>query len=71
MMLQLYLGVPLEKTAGFLRTALIFFTAGIGGNLVSGLHDPYSISLGSNSAVFGFIGEQLLFFLCFFWLYCR
>lgn len=60
MMLQLYLGVPLEKTAGFLRTALVFFTAGIGGNLVSGLHDPYSVSLGSNSAVFGFIGVKIV-----------
>jgi membrane associated rhomboid family serine protease len=60
MMLQLYLGVPLEKTAGFLRTALVFFTAGIGGNLVSGLHDPYSVSLGSNAAVFGFIGVKIV-----------
>lgn len=33
--LQLYLGIKIERTAGFLRIALIYFIAGIGGNLVS------------------------------------
>lgn len=33
--IQLYLGIKIERTAGFLRIALIYFIAGIGGNLVS------------------------------------
>ena len=33
--IQLYLGIKIERTAGFLRIALIYFISGIGGNLVS------------------------------------
>ena len=32
---QLYVGYKIERTAGFLRVALIYLIAGTGGNLVS------------------------------------
>ena len=33
--IQLYLGFKIERTAGFLRVALIYIIAGVGGNLVN------------------------------------
>jgi len=35
MMLQLYIGIKIERTAGWLRVGLIYIISGIGGNLVS------------------------------------
>lgn len=35
MIVQLYVGIKIERTAGFLRVFLIYIIAGTGGNLVS------------------------------------
>lgn len=57
---QVYLGSPIERTIGFLRMFLIYFISGIGGFLVSGLFDPYVVSVGANGAVFGLLGVMLV-----------
>jgi len=57
---QVYLGGPIERTVGFLRMFLIYFISGVGGYLVSGLFDPYVVSVGANPAVFGLLGVMLV-----------
>lgn len=57
---QLYLGTPIERSIGHLRIMLIYFISGIGGYLMSGLFDPYVVSVGSNPAVFGLLGVVLV-----------
>ena len=34
MMIQLYIGIKIERTAGWLRVGLIYYVSGVGGNLV-------------------------------------
>ena len=58
--IQLYIGSPIERSIGFLRIMLIYMISGIGGYLVSGIFDPYVVSVGSNPAVFGLLGVVLV-----------
>ena len=46
MMLQLSLGVQIERVAGSLRTALIYVIAGVGGYLTSAVFSPSIPSVG-------------------------
>jgi len=55
MLVQWVVGTQIERTAGWLRVALIYFTSGIGGYLISGLFDPYVVSVGSDPAIFGLL----------------
>jgi membrane associated rhomboid family serine protease len=54
--IQLVLGIQIERTAGFVRIALIYFISGIGGNLVSAIFIPYQVNGGAAAAVFGLVG---------------
>jgi membrane associated rhomboid family serine protease len=58
--IQLYIGSPIERSIGFLRIMLIYMISGIGGYLISGIFDPYVVSVGSNPAVFGLLGVVLV-----------
>jgi membrane associated rhomboid family serine protease len=55
LMVQYYCGRNIEIQAGFLRTFLIYFISGIGGNLISGIFSPRSVSLGADPAVYGLL----------------
>jgi hypothetical protein len=59
MVAQYYCGKSIETQAGFLRTLLIYFIAGIGGNLVSAIFSPRSLAAGSDPAVYGLLGVML------------
>lgn len=52
---QLYLGFKIERTAGFLRVALVYIIAGVGGNLMSAIFIPYQINGGASPSVFGLL----------------
>jgi membrane associated rhomboid family serine protease len=53
---QLAIGRQIERTAGWLRTALIYFIAGLGGNLCSGIFVPYVLQVGASGALYGLLG---------------
>ena len=59
----LYLGDPIEKRLGALRYLLIYFAAGIAGNLITLAWELRAMedwsSLGASGAVFGLIGALL------------
>eukprot|EP00041_Stephanoeca_diplocostata_P023597 m.582264 g.582264 ORF g.582264 m.582264 type:complete len:236 (+) comp22336_c0_seq18:173-880(+) len=55
MVVQWTIGCQIERTAGWLRVALIYLTSGIGGYLVSGIFDPNTVSAGSDPAIFGLL----------------
>ena len=41
--IQLFLGIKIERTAGFIRIAIIYLISGIGGNLVSIPLNPFHL----------------------------
>ncbi|EDQ93145.1 uncharacterized protein MONBRDRAFT_13868 [Monosiga brevicollis MX1] len=57
---QLSVGVPLERKAGWLRIALIYLISGCGGNLVSALFVPNSAQVGASGAVYGLVATALV-----------
>eukprot|EP00048_Salpingoeca_helianthica_P024727 m.34874 g.34874 ORF g.34874 m.34874 type:complete len:834 (-) comp9557_c0_seq2:88-2589(-) len=56
---QVYVGTKIEKTAGLLRTLLIYFISGVGGYIVSGSFTPRTVDVGANPAVFGLLAVLL------------
>ncbi|KJE89532.1 hypothetical protein CAOG_00981 [Capsaspora owczarzaki ATCC 30864] len=59
-----------ERSAGWLRTALIFFISGIGGDIISAIFVPNQPTVGGTGALFGFLG--VLFVELFqSWQLCR
>lgn len=50
------LGVPLERTFGFVRTCLLYMCSGLVGSLASAVFLPGVISVGASGSVYGFIG---------------
>lgn len=59
MVAQYYCGQSIETQAGFLRTMLIYFISGLGGNIVSAIFSPRSLAAGSDPAVYGLMGVML------------
>lgn len=57
---QYYAGKSVESQAGFLRTFLIYFISGIGGNMISAIFSPKTISMGADPAVYGLLGVMLV-----------
>lgn len=53
---QLSIGSQVERNAGWLRTALIYFTSGIGGFIVSAIFVPNQPTMGASGSLFGFLG---------------
>jgi len=60
LMVQMYAGKEIEAQAGFLRTLLIYFISGIGGNVISGIFAPRTVSMGADPAVYGLLGVMLV-----------
>eukprot|EP00050_Salpingoeca_kvevrii_P002881 m.207381 g.207381 ORF g.207381 m.207381 type:complete len:624 (+) comp10710_c0_seq1:4116-5987(+) len=58
--IQYNAGVQIEKQAGFLRTALIYFISGVGGYVISGIFASTQVSVGADPAVYGFLGVLLV-----------
>ncbi|CAG0921985.1 unnamed protein product, partial [Notodromas monacha] len=54
-LVQWYVMRDLEKMAGPLRIGIIYFTAGIGGNLASAIFIPYRADVGPAGAQFGLL----------------
>lgn len=52
---QWVIGRQIEKTAGWLRVLLVYFIAGIGGYLFSGMLAPEQANVGSDPAVVGLL----------------
>lgn len=57
---QYYCGKNIEVTSGFLRILLIYLISGIGGNLISGIFSPNTVSVGPDPAVYGLIGVMFV-----------
>lgn len=62
MIMLLFIGPPLEKVVGHLWFGLIYFGAGIAGNIFSIIYEKLSggiwISYGASGAVFGIVGAM-------------
>ena len=60
MLMLLFLGDTLEKTAGKLRYLLIYLVGGLGGNIASVIYEwkreEYWVSAGASGAIFAVIG---------------
>ncbi len=54
------LGPSLEKHYGKLSFLRLYLITGFGGNVLSYILSPYSISVGASSALFGLIGAQAM-----------
>lgn len=57
---QFYAGKAVEIQAGFLRTFIIYFVSGIGGNIISGIFSPKTVSMGADPAVYGLLGVMIV-----------
>eukprot|EP00298_Acanthocystis_sp_HF-20_P029988 c8997_g1_i1.p1 GENE.c8997_g1_i1~~c8997_g1_i1.p1 ORF type:complete len:542 (-),score=178.95 c8997_g1_i1:29-1624(-) len=55
---QIALGGDVEALCGFRTTATIYFACGIGGNMFAALMDPFTVSAGSSSSIYGLISVQ-------------
>jgi membrane associated rhomboid family serine protease len=53
---QLHLGWNIETVAGWWRTAIIYLSSGIFGNILSGVASPFCVATGPTGALFGFLG---------------
>ena len=54
---QCQLGFWLEDNMGAWRFICVYFACGLGGNLLSMVASPYSLSVGASGALFGLLGE--------------
>lgn len=60
-MLTLYFcGIFLEQLFGWWRFSIIYFIAGIGGNLLSAALAPTTVSAGASTAIFGMFGAFVM-----------
>jgi len=57
---QYYCGKMIEVQAGKLRTFLIYFISGIGGNLIGGIFAPDQVATGSDPAAFGLLAVTMV-----------
>ena len=49
------LACEIERVAGWLRTAIVYFISGTGGFLMSAILVPYQVSVGSSPATYGLL----------------
>ena len=54
--IQWWAGGRIETVAGWLRTAIIWFICGLGGEAVSGLFAPYIVNCGPTGSITGLVG---------------
>lgn len=55
------IGSQVEQIYGWKKYLVIYFSAALGGSLVSYIFSPESISVGASGAVFGLLGAMLVF----------
>jgi membrane associated rhomboid family serine protease len=60
---QCNVGFRMEEVWGIPRLAAIYFSAGIGGNLMSALISTTSVSVGASGSLFGILGGMLAFLI--------
>jgi rhomboid protease GluP len=63
-LVQFIFGLPYEKQWGHIRFILNFIISGIGGNLLSAVALPHSISVGASGAIMGMFGCKTSFVIC-------
>jgi len=56
---QLRLGFTVERQLGSLKMAILYFVAGIFGNLISAACDPFKLAIGASTSGFGLLGAIL------------
>lgn len=61
MMALKVIGVQVEQIYGWKKYLLIYFSAAMGGSILSYMLSPKSISVGASGAVFGLLGAMLVF----------
>jgi len=54
-----YVGVAVERIHGTAETAFVFLISAVGGNLLSALFMPHTISVGASGGIFGLLGTCL------------
>eukprot|EP01129_Flabellula_baltica_P001155 TRINITY_DN11064_c0_g1_i1.p1 TRINITY_DN11064_c0_g1~~TRINITY_DN11064_c0_g1_i1.p1 ORF type:complete len:401 (+),score=68.87 TRINITY_DN11064_c0_g1_i1:46-1248(+) len=59
-LMQLYLGIGLEKQHGTLRILPIYIISGLFGNVLSGIFLPGTVSVGASGSIFAFFGITLV-----------
>ncbi|XP_024395107.1 RHOMBOID-like protein 2 [Physcomitrium patens] len=59
MIAVLVLGLPLEKTFGFIRVGVLYLASGLGGSLLSSLFNQNGVSVGASGALFGLLGGTI------------
>ncbi len=68
MLLLFIIGNGVEKVLGKSKYVLIYILSGIGGNILSLMHelqrDEYAISVGASGAIFGILGAMLWVMVC-------
>eukprot|EP01135_Chromosphaera_perkinsii_P000076 Nk52_evm27s24 gene=Nk52_evmTU27s24 len=57
---QLLVGMKIERTAGAVRTALIYFFSAIGGNIYSAIFTPMQPQVGASGALYGLLGVLVI-----------
>eukprot|EP01137_Pigoraptor_chileana_P036771 Opistho-2@32927 len=55
LLMQIGIGRQIERTAGWLRTGIIYMLSGIGGNLFSAIFVPYQPQVGASGALYGLL----------------
>eukprot|EP00039_Didymoeca_costata_P023778 m.8231 g.8231 ORF g.8231 m.8231 type:complete len:695 (-) comp3858_c0_seq1:58-2142(-) len=60
LIVQYYCGKSIETASGFLRIFLIYFISGIGGNVISAIFSPTTVSMGADPAVYGLMGVMFV-----------
>eukprot|EP00039_Didymoeca_costata_P029346 m.24283 g.24283 ORF g.24283 m.24283 type:complete len:617 (+) comp7591_c0_seq4:17-1867(+) len=60
MALQLTIGVQIERAAGWLRMALIYFISGVGGYVASAVFSPDIPSVGCSGSLYGLLGVSIV-----------
>eukprot|EP00048_Salpingoeca_helianthica_P013108 m.195554 g.195554 ORF g.195554 m.195554 type:complete len:783 (+) comp15459_c10_seq7:68-2416(+) len=59
-LMQYFLGCQIERAIGFLRIALVYLIAGIGGNLTSAFFAPSYPQLGATGAIHGLLAINIV-----------
>eukprot|EP00730_Choanoeca_flexa_P003670 TRINITY_DN11470_c1_g4_i1.p1 TRINITY_DN11470_c1_g4~~TRINITY_DN11470_c1_g4_i1.p1 ORF type:complete len:597 (+),score=131.65 TRINITY_DN11470_c1_g4_i1:75-1865(+) len=57
---QVYYGRKMERHVGVLRSVLIYFISGVGGNAIAAIFSPNIVTVGANPAVYGILGVHLV-----------
>jgi len=63
---QAHVGFVYEAQWGILTLVVVYLSSGIGGNLLSCLTSPTSVSVGASGALLGLLGGQMAFLIANF-----